>query len=268
MAGRRPFQRMDPEENASRVTKVSRALSGFRWAYMPLGLLALIAVGVHAAADAIDDRILWVVDHLDAGFDGVFGAWKFTSGLVDLVGLEQRVKLARGLALGWELLVDLLLALPALGYHEKERSTVRPLDFALHPERTGGFKALLQRFKVQPTSVRIIRPFASAAVVTAGACAIARMVQGQVYLSGRLLVGDGTAGIAARLLAIGVLGLVLYSLGWRAVLRNLEHADELSREVRPSPRNALVHGLWGSLAVLPLAVAALWDASPVLSFFR
>lgn len=249
------------------MTKVSRALAGVRWAYMPIGLLALIAVGVHAAADALDDRILWVVDQVDAVFDAGLGAFKFTSGLVDLVGFEQRVTLARGLTLLWELSVDLLLALPALGYHEREQR-VRPLDLALHPERTGPFKAMVRRIRTHPTSLRIIRPLASAAVVLAGACAVARMVQGQTYLSGRLLLGDGAAGLAARLLAIAVLGLVLYSLGWRAVLRNLEHADELSRETAGSRRKALVQGLWGSVLVIPLAWAALWDASPVLSFFR
>lgn len=265
MAERRQLPGSDSQ--VSRVTKVSRALAGVRWAYMPVGLLALIAVGVHAAADAIDDRILWAVDQVDALFDAVFGAFKATSGLVDFVGFEQRVTVARGLALLWELSVDLILALPALGYHERE-VRVRPLDLALHPEKTGPFKAMVRRVRTHPTTLRLIRPLASAAVVLAGACAVARMVQGQVYLSGRLLIGDGAAGIAARVLAIAVLGLVLYALGWRAVLRNLEHADELSREATGSRRRALLDGIWGSVLVLPLAWTALWDASPVLSFFR
>lgn len=258
MAGRRERDNWVGDREG-RVTRLSRSLAGIRWAYMPLGLLALIAVGVHAAADIVDDQLLWIVDQAHAAFGGLFG--------VELVGFEQRVMLARGVALLWELAVDLILALPALGYHEREARRGR-LELTVEPDRPHAFFEMAKRIYTQPTTLRIIRPLASAAIVLAGACAVARMVQGQVYLSSRALIGDGIAGLAARTLALVALGLVLYALGWRAVLRNLEHADELSRQGGGARRQALTQGLLGSLLVLPLAWAALKDASPMLSFFR
>ncbi len=53
MAKRPQQSRADAAMHA--ITGVSRALAAFRWIFMPLGLFALIAVGVHAGADVIDD---------------------------------------------------------------------------------------------------------------------------------------------------------------------------------------------------------------------
>src|SRR5207253_2875359 len=80
---------------------------------------ALVAVGVHTAADVVGEIILRVVDAADAAFDGLVSRWTLTAPLVDLVGPSQRVFFARGLALLWELAADALLALPMLGYDER-----------------------------------------------------------------------------------------------------------------------------------------------------
>jgi hypothetical protein len=250
---------------------LSRFLGGFRWAFMPLGLLSLIAVGVHAATDTVDDRLLTLVDVGDAAFDRWVGSVSWAEGLVELLPLEQRIPLARGLALAWELAVDLVLALPALGYREAKsaREDEEPWRRHLPPrEDTTGWRALFARSLRQPTLVRWVRPLATAAVVLAGACAVARLVQGTVYLSWRELFGEGAADVAARGLALAALGGILATLGWRAVLRNLQHADAASREHVRSPWQALAYGLGGSALAVPLALAAVLDAAPVLSFFR
>lgn len=61
-------------------------------------------------------------------------------------------------------------------------------------------------------------------------------------------------------------GEVAVSLGWRAVLRNLQHADAACEAV--GSRRAWTRGLVGCLVVAPLGLAAAWDAAPVLSFLR
>jgi len=58
------------------------------------------------------------------------------------------------------------------------------------------------------------------------------------------------------------------TLGWRAVLRNLQHADTASEQNVRSRWQALSYGLVGSMVAVPLALAAALDASPVLSFLR
>ncbi len=247
-------------------TALSRLLGHFRWAFMPLGLLALIAVGVHAAADTLDDRLLAVVDAVDAAFDRVVGRYDLTAPLVDLLSLERRTSLARLLALAWELTADVVLALPALGYREEAALELAPgRTFRVEPR--GTWLAMLARCVRRPTTMRWIRPLATALVAVAGACAVARLVQGTVYLSWRELLGDDVANGVARGLALAALVGLLWRVGWRAVLRNLQHADTACEAQRGFAR-AFAYGLPGSALMVPLALAAALDASPLLSFVR
>jgi hypothetical protein len=249
--------------------RASRFLGRFRFVFMPAGLFALIAVGVHAAADTLDDRILWLVDRTDSAFDAVVGAWGPTAAWVHWIDLDDRTRIARAFALVWELAADLVLAVPAIGYREQERG---------RPAR--GFTALLgtpaRRWAVmwrdvvrRPTVLRVTRPLATAAVVLAGSCAVARMVQSALYLWSRRGIGDGLAGPLARISALSALVAVVLVFGARAVLRNLQHADAIAtREPGVPWLRVFAKGAVGSAIVIPLAVAALLDASPVLSFFR
>jgi hypothetical protein len=257
-----------PAKPSGPLSGLSRFVGSFRWAFMPLGLLALIAVGVHAAADTLDDRLLSLVDMLDAAFDRLVGASSVTEGLVDLVSLEQRTVIARVLALAWELSVDLVLALPALGYRESKAEEEEPWRRYLQQDTRPTWRGLFARFVRKPTLVRWTRPLATAAVVLAGACAVARLVQGTVYLSWRELLGERAADVAGRGLALGALVGILVTLGWRAVLRNLQHADTDSEENIRTRWQAFSYGLLGSALAVPLALAAALDASPVLSFLR
>src|SRR5438552_4613244 len=90
-----------------------------RFVFLPVGLCALVAVGVHAAANVASGELLWVADHVDAFFDAIFSKWSLTAPLVDLIGLEERTGFARGVALVWELCADALLLWPMLGYGER-----------------------------------------------------------------------------------------------------------------------------------------------------
>ncbi|MBX5482029.1 MAG: hypothetical protein IRZ16_09370 [Myxococcaceae bacterium] len=250
------------------LNRASRFLAKFRFLFMPVGLFALIAVGVHAAADTLDDRILWVVDHVDAAFDALFGRWSATESWVHAIDLEDRTTIARAFALVWELLADLVLALPAFGYREATDRPVRGISAVLGTSRRR-WRDIFRDVVRRPTVLRVTRPLATAAVVIAGACAIGRMVQGAVYLSQREWLGDAASGLLARLLALAALCGVLAAFGMRAVLRNLQHADEAATGT-PGLRYVQIaaKGIPGSAVVIPLAIAALIDASPIWTFFR
>lgn len=250
------------------LSAFSRFLGHFRWAFMPLGLLALIAVGVHAAADTLDDRLLVLVDLADSAFDRVVGRYPLTESLVDLLSLERRTTLARALALAWELTADVVLALPALGYREELVAQASSSRFSPKLPARDSWRALLVRCLRRPTTLRWIRPLATALVAVAGACTVARLVQGTVYLSWRELLGEGAADVVARGLALAALVGLLWRLGWRAVLRNLQHADTASEAHARGFARAFAYGLPGSALVAPLALAAALDASPLLSFVR
>jgi hypothetical protein len=58
--------------------------------------------------------------------------------------------------------------------------------------------------------------------------------------------------------------IVVFSHGWRAVLRSLQHADATCQD----SKHPWTAGMWGSVLALPLAFALLLEAEALLSFFR
>ncbi|MGQ0508507.1 MAG: hypothetical protein ACT4TC_24680 [Myxococcaceae bacterium] len=253
-------------KGAGHVAKISAFFANFRWFFMPAGLFALVAVGVHAAADVLDDHVLRLFDQLDKVLDSLWGANSLTQPLVDWVGAEQRTVAARALMLLWELVADLLLAFPVLGYAEEAHP--KPGKKKFLPVESRRFPVLAQRIKQRPTTLRLFRPIATGAMAVAGACAVARMVQGALYLSMHQGIADRFAGPIARLFAVLALVGVLISFGWRAVLQSLADADETSELKGLIGRRALTTGLWCSVLLLPLTVCAVMDASPLWAFFR
>lgn len=254
-----------PKDNGGLLTQTSTFLGYFRWLFMPLGLFALIAIGVHAAADTVDDRIRFLVEQFDAWMDTILGHFEATQRFVDAIGPEERTVMARGTTLIWELLADFFIAFPAFGYAEVEAPRFQHLQI----RKQRGWKELLRDLNQHPTTMAIARPLCTAALVLAGACAVGRMVQSSGYLELRHPLTDEMAGSLARLLAVAAMVGVLVSFGHRAVLRNLQHADEIALKDRPRNKALrLTRGLIGTMIVLPLALAAWMDATPLLSFFR
>jgi hypothetical protein len=189
----------------------------WRWAFLPLGLCAMAAVGAHAAADVVAHRALLFATHVDAFFARV----SFLAPLVDIVSSSQRTWLSRALALALELPADVLVAIPLLGYDE----------------RAGSAELKLARLHFQRLRLwRLLRPLAAALLSVAGACAVARLVRATFFHFPFL----------AGLLAATVLFLLVVLLVPRAAFRSLER--EASRR-RPSRLPLVV--------LLPLAVAAL-----------
>lgn len=241
------------------LTGVSRFFGAFRWAFMPFGLFALVAVGIHFAADLVDDRLLRGVEALDAWLDGLLARREATAAWVNRFDSKERTQLARALALAWELGVDAFVALPMLGYDEVDAPERR---FSLHRET---WRTLLRRVNQQPTPMRLVRPLVTAVFAIGGASGVSRLVEATLFVG---LVGDvapaEVASVLARVAGGLAVALLLLSPGWRAVLRALQHADAACTA---SPRPWLA-GLWGSGLALPLAVAVLREAEALLAVFR
>jgi len=182
---------------------VAERVARVRWIFLPLGLCALVAVGAHAAADVVSERVLWAVDRVDAFFDWIWSAWSFTAPLVDLVGLTQRTWFARAVALAWELAADALIAVPLLGYEERDASVEWQLA-----------RDLLRRTR---SPLRLVRPVATLLVALAGAFSVARMVQGSLQLA---LHVWWLASLARAAVLIALLVLLVP----RAAFRSLEQA--------------------------------------------
>jgi hypothetical protein len=188
-----------------------------RWAFLPLGLCALAAVGAHAAADVVAQRTLLFANQVDAFFSHV----SFLAPLVNIVSASHWTWVSRALALLLELSADVLVAIPLLGYDERDGK--QELKLA-----RGFFKKL--------KAWRLARPLAAVLLSVAGACAVARLVRGT------LLHFPFVAG----LLAATVLFSLLVLLVPRAAFRSLE------REAgRPKPSRFTL------VVLLPLAIAAI-----------
>ncbi|MFO0596523.1 MAG: hypothetical protein U0228_14500 [Myxococcaceae bacterium] len=240
---------------------LSRFVGGFRWAFMPLGLFALIAVGIHAAADVVDDHLLRGVESLDVWLDHLLAQYESTAAWVNKIDSRERTLIARGLALAWELAVDVFVALPILGYDEPDPEE-RP-TFRLVAKET--WKSLFARLNQQPTPMRLLRPLVTAVFAMGGAYAVARLVESTLFVG--LVGGVASADVAAPLARIAAgtaMTILLFSHCWRAVWRSFQHADAVSQKAK----HPFLAGWLGTVLALPLALALILEAEALLSFFR
>lgn len=247
----------------STAQQLDHGVGGLRFLFMPLGLLALVAVGVHAAADLVDDRLLALFEALDAWLDAVFARADWTRGWVDAVGSLQRVTSARGVALAWELAVDVLVALPLLGYRER----TQPAFVSVSREQESAAQ-VLQRVVRAPTPMRTLRPLAVACFVGAGVVVVARLVEGSLFVGlAGLVPADWTTG-AARAGAVGAALLVVFSLGARAVARSIQHGDRACVAAVGAGASPWTVGALGTALALPLALAVVLEAQAFVGVFR
>ena len=202
---------------------------------------------------------------------GSWAASSVTEGLVDLISLEQRTLIARALALAWELSVDLVLALPALGYRESRRPPWKqePWRKYLQQDTRPTWRQLFLRALRKPTTLRWTRPLATAAVVLAGACAVARLVQGTVYLSWRELLGEQRGGRGgARPGGGGAGGDPRDARVARGAAQPPARGHRLARRTSATGCRRSRMGSWARRWRCPWRIAAALDASPLLSFLR
>jgi hypothetical protein len=238
---------------ASALDAAARLADRLRWFFLPLALCALVAVGVHTAADVVGELILRMVDAADAAFDSLVGRWALTAPLVDLVGPSQRAFFARGVAFLWELAADALLAVPMLGYDERADEVQR-------------FRQLAAKAWARPTTLRVAYPLATGAVALAGSCAVALLLEGTLHFGLRGALGAAANALARGCALAAVLALVGW-VAWRAVVHALVRADARSNRIPAGRARAFRVGLPGALLLLPLALAAL-RAAPLLSFLQ
>jgi hypothetical protein len=244
------------------LRQVSGFFNAFRGLFMPLGLVALVAVGIHTAADLVDDRLLVLVDRLDAWLDGFLALSDATAAWVNRIDSRERTLIARGLALGWELGCDAFIALPLFGYAEAN-DVERRFSFE---KKT--WRELFMRLNRQPTPMRLLRPLVTLVFAVGGAYGVSRLVESTLFVG---LVPDvapaDAAAIIARIAGGLALGIVLVSHGWRAVLRALQHADDRCVAARTT-RERWLAGTWGTLLATPLAVVLAMEAHALLAVVR
>lgn len=245
-------------------TAIGRAL-------VPVGLFALLAVGIHAGCDRVDDRLFALLNFVDAVLDQGLGAaitWvmqvfdaapqtiaRTTFKVADFVDLEVKDAASRWLALALEIVLDVLLAVPIFLHRDRGRSLI----------------ALAQDTFRDFTLLRLVAPASVVAVSVSGALVAARAVQ--VGLHGWWVTEsfDKPAELASAILAATALVLIVARLFIPAVRSAICWADtraEKDKAAELAPWRRRVRG-WGlGLFVLPVAFYAITEGAPLAATLR
>lgn len=254
------------------VRSLFRLLGGLGRAVVPLGLFAVIAVGLHAGADRVDDYVLVALNAADEVFDvgaSAFVRWaleglgftaatvnRWTYDVVELVDIDTKDWLARAFALVVELLGDLVFAVPLFFHRERDRP----------------YREMAKNLYQDPTVLRFVAPLTAGLASVAGVLTIAR----ELSVAGHAAI-DGVGGparsaeLGAAVTAGVVLALVLWRLGAVTVARAICWADRVGEGDRarqvPARRRRL-RGWVVMLLVLPVSVLAVVEAVPVVPTLR
>ena len=214
---------------------------------LPVALFGLVVLGLHAGSDRLDDLAFRLLNGVDRLFDyvlsgvvkavlsavragpGTIARWTYAA--VSLIDLEEKRWAARVLALGVELLADVMLVWPVLRYR-RDRT---PWRQAVPPVR-----------EIHNIGA-VFAPIAVALAGCAGAVVVAQQAQLQLFWFFRFLGRTGasqTAGTGAIL--------VLLFVGWRLVIPTVRAGLAFGRA--QSEQNPWYRGGW---MAGPLFIAAL-----------
>jgi hypothetical protein len=250
------------------LARVSAFLGRFRSLFVPFGLFAVLAIGIHSGSDHIDDVTYACLNVVDSICDDILAAiirpvWKFFGArdatvqaaifwAVDLIDLEMKDQVARFIALVVELLADLVLALPVFFYRERDIS----------------IRGFLEKTAKDPTVLRVVAPISGALASVAGVLIITREIQ--VVTNAELLsihAASGFAGWVASAAGLCALVLVTWRLGWMVTVAAIRWAESraIEDERNRVPKKQRVMRGWFTAAIaLPISVFAFIDAVAVI----
>lgn len=226
-----------------------------------LAAFSLVCMGVHAAADCIDDRIAAGVESIDVFIDGFLARFDLTRPLVDVVGARGITTFGRGVAFVWELAVDLLVGLSVFAFERKKDTKESISAIAKEIARR------TQQAKDRGARVlaMLVRPLLGASFVLAGSAGVGRIVQGGIALGLRDWFGSAASALG-QIAGLLVLGSCLVVLGVDAVAAAFQRAsrrDDSLVFVRTWKSE-----LWVMILGVPLGWFALVEATAIGAFLR
>ncbi len=250
------------------LARLSVFVGRFRSLFVPLGLFAILAIGIHSGSDHIDDVAYGCLNLMDRLADDILAAmirpvWEFFGAneqttnaaifwAVDLIDLEFKDQVARSAALIVELLADVMLAAPVFLYRERDIS----------------LRGIVEKTMRSPTVLRVVAPISGALASVAGVLITTREIQ--VFTNAGLLSIRAASSFAGWLAsAAGLLALVLVSwrLGWVVTVAAIRWAESraLDDERNQVPkRKRWMRGWFTAIIALPISVFAFIDAIAVI----
>jgi hypothetical protein len=271
----------------SALVRANRRLGRHRRLFVPLGVLSVLVLGVHAAADRFADWAFVFIDAVGNLYESAYGrvadlilsnAEQRKQELAESFDRDAREDMARWVALAVELLLVVRLGIACLGawrrdaldefvlpgnrwYHRLWAVVMRPIHrLGVLLKQTGGYLAHVSIEK-------IYLPLAVAMAGLAGTLALFVALDNAFYALGRRLP-EGLAAwqwLSPWPAAVACL-IVAWRLGLPAVTGTLARCQIASERDRrngdPFVRRTL-RGVWGAVFVLPILVAGLWTGTPL-----
>jgi hypothetical protein len=254
------------------IERLSLFVGGLRPMFIPFGLFALLAIGIHVGCNRLDNHLFVLLNVIDAAVDDVlcfiiqkvcalFSASQSTVDLltyraIDFIDLEIKSDAARYGALAYELVADVVLALPVFLYRE-ERWT------------TDGIRERAKAYFEDPTLLKLAGPAAAVSAGIAGVFSISREIEVLAHSLISHVTVQHASGIAG-MLGAAALAVVAWRLLAIAVLGAAEYAERRANNDRvmsvPLQQRRL-RGLLTAFVALPIALLAV-EATPILGSLR
>lgn len=278
-------------ESFRALRETTHFLGRHRRLFVPLGVLALVALGVHAAADRFDDWTFRLLDAIDHGMEWAFGHFadavlsqsaQAKIDFANLFTLHDKEVASRWVALAVELLLDLRLGIGAIGELERdELEYVIPGSgvgdrlaavFGKPLARLKSFGRFARRYLLHTSVEKLYLPVAVFLAVVAGAFALDTTLDNAFFSLGHRLPD---AWHAWRWLSPWPAAIASIVVAWRlaipAVVGSLARGEAvMKRDVssgEPFLRRTL-RGAWGAALILPILVAGLLAGSPILGWWH
>lgn len=252
--------------------KLSKTIGLFRGAFLPVGLFAVVAIGIHAGSDRVDDYsfllfnfldarlddlLAWVITHLYGAIDvSVSTTAAHTFHAIDFIDLEVKAVAARWTALFVELGADLIFAIPIFRHRS---DGVKPLEVA-------------RKIYLDFTVLRLVAPLAALLASISGVLIVAQKVQvGTHQAVADLPYLSLGAGRVAAVVGIVALALVAWRLAVAVIASAATWADrraELDRSRSVAVRRRRMRGVWTALVILPITFFAVFQATPIVATLR
>ncbi|MEQ8280838.1 MAG: hypothetical protein RMA76_35685 [Deltaproteobacteria bacterium] len=260
------------EAKTSFLGRLSMTLGLFRGLFLPVGLFAVVAIGIHAGSDRVDDLSFVLFNFFDARLDdllawliqNVYGALDVsvsttaahTFKAIDFIDLEVKAWAARWTALLVELGADLIFAIPIFRHRTDD---VPILDN-------------LRKLYLDFTVLRLVAPLAALLASISGVVIVAQKVQVGTHEAVKSLpyLSLGAGRVAA---VVGIVALVLVT--WRLATNVVKSAAawadrraEADRAASIPMRHRRMRGVWTALVILPITFFAVFASTPIVATLR
>jgi hypothetical protein len=262
--------------------------------FLPVGIVALVAMGVHLVSDIIVHGVFVTLGAADRSLEAMVDAllpaiesigwaepgWaeRNTYAFATWIDLDLRQSWSRVGGVVIELLVDFFLVRAALGWH---KPTPR---FHIASSQRTGFRRVIDTTRIQIKRMRrevrdyvgdltvekAYVPLASLCAVIAGCYAVGQALENALF--GWLCASHPVAGCGrwlATLPAIAVCLLLGWRMGWRMVVHSLAYCEARSERAHfdgLSARKRRLRGLIPAAIILPVILAAALLGTPLGSW--